>query len=87
MRSYPFLFRYVPKLHSSLNFILLGMEINLSISGWNSKRDENFSRVRKVIFAPGKADLMVLRGEVAKTMSPIELNLITSMFWLNFMAI
>ena len=55
--------------------------------GWNSKREENFSRVRKVIFASGKADLMVLRGEVAKTMSPIELNLITSIFWLHIIVI
>jgi hypothetical protein len=63
------------------------MEINLSMCGWNSKREENFSRVRKVILASGKADLMVSRGEVAKTMSPIELNLITSIFWLDFIPI
>ena len=41
----------------------------------------------KVIFASGKADLMVLRGEVAKTISPMELNLTTSIFWLDFIVI
>ena len=63
------------------------MEINLSMCGWNSKREENFSRVRKVILASGKVDLMVFSGEVAKTMSPMELNLTTSIFWLDFMVI
>jgi len=81
MMSYLFLFTYPLKVQRLLSVRLLDMEISRSMSGWNSSSGENFSRVRKVIWAFGKANLMVLSGDVAKIISPMELNLITSIFW------
>ena len=79
---------YLLKIQSCLSDKFPGMDIKRSISGWNSNRGANLSKVRKVICASGCAVLMVFRGDVARTMSPMELNLMTSIFfWSKFIMI
>jgi len=66
---------------------LLGIESKRSTWGWNSNKGANLSKVKKVISESGYAVLMVFKGDVARTMSPMELNLMINIFWLKSIVI